>query len=101
MKSIALVLTTALTLGAVAQDGPILKDPKNLSLRNEVQLAIDRGLAFLKTQQKEDGSFANPEHPALSALAVIAFQRSPGGENIKNPPAFLQKSYDFLRSNVK
>jgi squalene-hopene/tetraprenyl-beta-curcumene cyclase len=101
MKSIALVLTTALTLGAAAQDGPILKDPKNLSLRNEVQLAIDRGLAFLKTQQKEDGSFANPEHPALSALAVIAFQRSPGGENVKNPPAFLLKSYDFLRSNVK
>jgi squalene-hopene/tetraprenyl-beta-curcumene cyclase len=101
MKFIAFALTAALTIGAAAQDGPILKDPKNLSLRNEVQLAIDRGLAFLKSQQKEDGSWSNPEHPALTALPVIAFQRAPGGANIKNPPDFLRKSYDFIRSNAK
>ena len=101
MKSIAIVITAALIVGAAAQDGPILKDQKNLSLRNEVQLAIDRGLAFLKSQQKEDGSWSNPEHPALTALATIAFQRAPGGENTKNPPAFLLKSYDFIRANAK
>jgi len=101
MKSAAIALAAALTINASAQDGPILKDPKNLSLRNEVQLGIDRGLAFLKTQQKEDGSWSNPEHPALTALPVIAFQRAPGSENVKNPPEFLRKAYDFIRSNVK
>lgn len=101
MKSVAFALATVLTVSAVAQDGPILKDQKNLSLRNEVQLAIDRGLAFLKSQQKEDGSWSNAEHPALTALATIAFQRAPGGANVKNPPDFLKKSYDFIRSNVK
>lgn len=101
MKSVAFALATALTLNAAAQDGPILKDPKNLSLRNEVQLAIDRGLAFIKSQQKEDGSWSNPDHPALTALATIAFQRAPGGANVKNPPDFLRKSYDYLRTFVK
>lgn len=101
MKSVAFALTTALTLSAAAQDGPILKDPKNLSLRNEVQLAIDRGLAFIKSQQKEDGSWSNADHPAITALATVAFQRAPGGANVKNPPEFLRKSYDFIRANIK
>jgi squalene-hopene/tetraprenyl-beta-curcumene cyclase len=101
MKSAAFALVAALTISAAAQDGPILKDPKNLSLRNEVQLAIDRGLAFLKAQQKPDGSWSNADHPSLTALPAIAFQRAPGAANVKNPPEFLRKSYEFIRTNIK
>jgi len=81
MKS---AISAVLTLAAVTSFGapdPVLKDQKILSLRNEVQLAIDRGLAFLKSQQKEDGSWSNPAHPALTALPAVAFQREPSGAN--------------------
>jgi squalene-hopene/tetraprenyl-beta-curcumene cyclase len=85
----------ALTLAASAQDA------KNLSLRNEVQLAIDRGLSFLQSQQKPDGSWSNADHPALTAFAATAFQREPSGKNQKTPPEFLTKAYDFVRGMAK
>ena len=43
------------------------------SLRQEVQLAIDRGLAYLKSQQNSNGGWSLAEHPALTALALSAF----------------------------
>jgi squalene-hopene/tetraprenyl-beta-curcumene cyclase len=92
------ILAAATGFGAAES---LVKDPKNLSLHNEVQLAIDRGLAFLKSQQKEDGSWSNADHPALTALPVVAFQREPGGTNFKNPPEFLRKAYGFLRATAK
>jgi squalene-hopene/tetraprenyl-beta-curcumene cyclase len=96
-----LALTAAFGLSALAQEGPALKNTQNLSLRNEVQLAIDRGLAFLKSQQKEDGSWSNQEQPALTALPLVAFQRAPGGTYVKNPPEFMLKAYDFIRTQTK
>ena len=77
-----------LTFGAtrfLAADEPIPRNEKNLSLRNEVQLAIDHGLGFLKTQQKADGSWSatDPNHPALTALPLIAFQHEPTGKYLK------------------
>lgn len=91
----------ALAAAALAQDGSIARDAKNLSLKNEVQTSIDRGLAFLKSQQKPDGSWSNADHPALTAMPVVAFQREPSGKNLKSPPEFLRKSYDYLRSFAK
>jgi squalene-hopene/tetraprenyl-beta-curcumene cyclase len=86
---------------------PIPRKPENVSIRNEVQLAIDRGLAWLKAQQQPDGSFANPantaasaEHPALTALPLMAFQREPTGA-YRPAPEFMEKGYDFLRKNAQ
>jgi squalene-hopene/tetraprenyl-beta-curcumene cyclase len=87
---------------------PIPRRPENVSLRNEVQLAINKGLAWLKEQQRPDGSFANPEnaanaadHPALTALPLIAFQREPSGRYLSPTPEFMEKGYDFLRKHVQ
>src|SRR6187200_2235058 len=97
--SIALAL--ALIFAASAAPEPALKDAKNLSLRNEIGLAIERGLAFLKSKQAEDGSWSSTDHPALTAMPLLAFQRAPGDANLKNPPDFMKKGYAFLRSHAQ
>jgi squalene-hopene/tetraprenyl-beta-curcumene cyclase len=73
-----------------------------------VQLAIDKGLAWLKAQQREDGSFANPAnaanaaaHPALTALPLMAFQREPSRKYLSPTPEFMEKGYEFLRKHAK
>jgi len=87
---------------------PPPRNEANLSVRNEVLSAIDKGLAWLQQQQKEDGSFANPENgapaaanPALSALPLIAFHREPAGKAATEYAGTLKKGYDFLRSKVQ
>ena len=102
MKSASISALLAVVAATVtAAPDSALKDQNNLSLRNEVQLGIDRGLAFLKSQQKEDGSWSNADHPALTALPAVAFQREPSGANFANPPEFLKKAYAYLRATAK
>ena len=43
------------------------------SVENEVQAAINRGLAWLAHHQKEDGSWSNSDFPALTGLPLQAF----------------------------
>jgi squalene-hopene/tetraprenyl-beta-curcumene cyclase len=57
---------------------------------------IEQGLAFIKTQQKDDGDFAPPQMPpGLSALALRAFVLDPP---YSTKDAFLKKGYDKLIS---
>src|SRR6478735_2033587 len=103
MKSLLLQITSAIALStaAIAADGPLARNHAGESLRHEVQLAIDKGLEYLKSQQKPDGSWSNPEHPALTAMPLIAFQRDPSGKYAKEKPEFLKKGYDVLRNQAK
>ncbi|MHA3770592.1 cycloartenol synthase [Verrucomicrobiota bacterium sgz303538] len=90
-----------LAIAPVRAAEPLARNHADESVRNEVKMAIDKGLAWLKQQQKEDGSWANPEYPALTAMSLIAFQRDPSGKYAKEKPEFIQKGYDFIRKNVK
>ena len=99
MKFAPIFFGFALLLRAVGADDPVLRDPKNQSLRNEVQLAIDRGLEWLKAEQQPDGSWSKADHPALTALPAMAFQRAPGGK--ARDPKVLAKAYAFLRSQAR
>jgi squalene-hopene/tetraprenyl-beta-curcumene cyclase len=64
------------------------------SVDQKVQATIDRGLAFLKSQQKEDGGWQKPnDPPALTAIALKAFAQDPKtGPNAD----FVKKGYDKL-----
>lgn len=80
---------------------PLPKKDSNLSFRNEVKIALDKGLAWLKTHQNEDGSWSTTDHPALTALPLLAFQREPTGRFTAEQPDFLKKGYAFLHGNAK
>src|SRR4051794_24957907 len=69
----------------------------------ESAAALKKGVEFLLKQQQADGSFANPanaepaqEHPALTALPLMALQRSGAA-----PAEALKKGYAFLRSKAQ
>jgi len=80
--------TKTISIGAAQSDGQALP----ISLQNETQAAINRGLDWLKSQQKPDGSWSKGDFPALTALVLQAFAGSsyPGRESvISNAVAFI------------
>ena len=93
-------LATMIAFGAsafaCAADEPLPKDEKNLSFRNEIKDSLDRSLTWLRTQQNADGSFGkDTQHPALSALPLVAFQRDPAQRFAA--AEFVAKGYGYLR----
>ncbi len=101
MKIIALTTLLLAALAPLRAESPtelIPRDQTNLSVRNEVGLAIDKGARWLREQQNPAGWWSMPDHPALTALALTALVQAPGetreGEAVK-------KGYDWLLSNVQ
>jgi hypothetical protein len=92
-----ILATLALASFAHAANEPLPREEKNLSFRNELRDSMNRGTAFLLTQQNADGSFGKDNtHPALSALPLIALLREPTGkyatsDAVKKGAAYLRK----------
>lgn len=94
----ALHLLTCMTLAAAA---PLLQaqDSPNpyLSIKLEMKRAIERGNAYLKTQQDKDGFWREPKYPAYTALALTAAMRSPSYEKAE----YVNKGYAWLTQQQK
>ena len=86
---------------AIRAAEPLHHQSGDLSLRNEVTLAIDKGLAWLQKAQNADGSWSLPEQPALTALPLTAFMLEPTGKFQKEKPSFVVKGYGFIVSSAK
>ncbi len=90
----SLAATLALGSARAAQD--------NESLRQEIDIAISKGLNFLKQKQNAaDGSWSTPEEPAITALVLSAFAADPSRKPPQGLPAEADKGYQFLLSKVK
>lgn len=93
----------------LASDAPGTKAPRlvrppspiDLSLGNEIQNAIDRGLASLLASQNTNGWWSTPDHVAPTALVLTAFMGEPTGRFRTNLPASLAKGYGFILGSVK
>jgi len=75
--------------------------PQDLSLKNEVQHAIERGLRWLSTQPDPKGYWSQPDHPALSALVLTAFMGEPSRQVKAGLPAFIRKGYAYILKCVQ
>lgn len=73
----------------------------NLSLKKEVEHAIDKGMEWLKAQQNPSGFWTTPEHPAITALALTSWRGNPSAPTSDKDPEFIRKGYAFLLSCVQ
>jgi squalene-hopene/tetraprenyl-beta-curcumene cyclase len=74
----------------------------NISLKLEIQHAIDQGIGWLAGQQHaEIGSWSETDHPALSALAVAAIMGNPSRQPQDPVPATAVRGYAFLAGKAK
>ncbi|MGQ9661395.1 MAG: prenyltransferase/squalene oxidase repeat-containing protein [Kiritimatiellia bacterium] len=72
--------TGAQNLTGAGAAGTTLSAPSRTIIGDEInaqaRAALKRGLDWLKANQRPDGSWSNPNFPALTALALWAFARS-------------------------
>ncbi len=106
--AIGMTATGLLLLGFIFASSDLANGQKSItgrtgdeSLKNEAQLAVDKGIKWLQGQQGTNGAWSNPEQPALTALALTACMGGPSGANRANRPGFVDKGYAFLLSCVK
>lgn len=99
--SLTLGLAAALTIGPLTVFAADLtpSSAEDVSLRHEVQHAIDKGLGWLAQTQNTNGYWSAPEHPAVTALALTAFMGDPSERARTN--AVVPKGYKFLLAHVQ
>ncbi|MDF1552341.1 MAG: terpene cyclase/mutase family protein [Deferrisomatales bacterium] len=84
------------------EDSRVFSQSKqDASLRYEVEHAIDKGLKWLDGKQNPDGSWSQPEYPALTALVLKAYMGEPMGNYRARRPAVVENGYRYLLASVQ
>src|SRR4051812_3875273 len=98
MNCLRLLATSLLltSLGVAAETQPLRST--DISFRNEIQRAIERGNDFLKSSQNSNGWWSTADHPSVTALALSAMMSEPN-QQFKNS-AEVKKGYAFVLSCV-
>jgi squalene-hopene/tetraprenyl-beta-curcumene cyclase len=98
--TIAFALISGLTRAANGADSPdlISGSSRDVSFRNEVEHAIDRGLDWLQTHQNSNGWWSTADQPAVTGLALMSFKGDPSGRYSKSDPEWLSRGYTYVLS---
>jgi squalene-hopene/tetraprenyl-beta-curcumene cyclase len=75
--------------------------PQNVSVRHELEHAIERGLLWLSTNQNANGWWSTPDQPALTALALSAWQGQPKNRERADSTPGIRRGYEYLLSCVQ
>ncbi len=103
MAGVTAGFCSALTGTAWGQDRNSRKSSRNL-MKPETREAIRKGLAYLKSQQNEDGSFGSRGYSrnvavcALSGMAFMASGSTPGRGRFGQQ---VQRSLNYILNNVQ
>jgi squalene-hopene/tetraprenyl-beta-curcumene cyclase len=84
------------TSHATASEGIPPSPVSDVSLRHEVQHAIDRGLSWLLAHQDSAGWWSTADHPAVTALVLSGFLGEPTERYRTNPPPALTNAIAYL-----
>jgi squalene-hopene/tetraprenyl-beta-curcumene cyclase len=90
-----------LAAGAPGGAAPSISRPSDVSFRNEVQHAIDRGLSWLQTNQNTNGYWSTADQPAVTALALTAFMGEPSGIYQSHPSPAIELGYQFIAAHAR
>lgn len=92
-----LVLATTAALGQAATQAP-----RHESLKQELRLGVERGLAFLRGKQnQETGQWGEVEPVAITGLAITGFMLDPSRQPGDPVPAEIEKATRYLVSNAR
>jgi squalene-hopene/tetraprenyl-beta-curcumene cyclase len=101
LVSVSMLIQCSVSSGlAAAEVPPQLPPSGNISLRNEVRHAIDKGVAWLSKNQAAEGYWSTPDHPAVTALALVAITGA-RGEDSPAESRTLEKGYEYLLGCVQ
>jgi squalene-hopene/tetraprenyl-beta-curcumene cyclase len=100
LSSILLLIVIGPLAAASVGSTDALPTASNLSLRNEIQHAIDKGVGWLETNQDPKGFWSTKDHPAVTGLALVALKGALG-TNATVDSSALKKGYDYLLSCVQ
>ncbi len=90
-------MVTALSVSAEVPQRQL----SDVSLANEVEHAVDRGLEFLLANQNEGGWWSTADHPAMTSLALMSFYGHPADRYRSNPPAGLKRALAYIVDSAK
>lgn len=77
------------------------RDGGNVSLKLEVERAIEKGVDFLKSRQDPaKGSWSDAANPAFTGLAITATLGDPNLDRSKGLPESVEKGYQFILTNT-
>src|SRR5258708_5791099 len=69
--------------------------------REQITIAINRGLDFLLKSQNSNGWWSTSEQPAVTALVLTAFNQEPSGRYLHTRPSELNRAYDFVLTSAQ
>lgn len=101
LLTLSLILPPCFAFGQANVAAEVSKPAADVSLRLEVQHAVDKGLEWLRAQQTEEGYWGDKTIPALTALPVAAVLADPTRDPDTALDPQVDKALDWLVSNVK